>query len=59
MTPPTVRAVRAGDTISVEVQGGFVRREAPSDGVVIETPDRDIFVPAEALIEALRALGRI
>ena len=55
----TVRAVRAGDEITVEVQGGFARRKAPSDGVLVQMPDRDVFVGAEALIEALRTLGRV
>jgi hypothetical protein len=56
---PTIRAVRAGDEISVEVVGGFVRRHAPSDGVVVQMDDRDVFVTADVLVEALRALGRI
>jgi hypothetical protein len=55
---PTLRAVRAGEEISVQVDGGFVRRAAASDGVVIELVDRDVFVSAELLLEALRALGR-
>jgi hypothetical protein len=55
---PTVRAVRAGEEISVQVDGGFVRRPAPDDGVVIELVDRDVFVSADVLLEALRALGR-
>ena len=54
-----VRAVRADDEITVEVQGGFARRRAPSDGVVVQLPDRDVFVSADALVEALRTLGRI
>jgi hypothetical protein len=55
---PLLRAVRAGEEISVQVDGGFVRRPAPSDGVVIELFERDVFVSAEAMLEALRALGR-
>jgi hypothetical protein len=54
-----VRAVRAGDDFSAEVEGGFARRRAPTDGIVVQLPDRDVFVTAEALIEALRTLGRI
>jgi antitoxin (DNA-binding transcriptional repressor) of toxin-antitoxin stability system len=54
-----MRAVRAGDEIIVEVEGGFVRRLAPADGVVVELADREVFVPADALVEALRTLGRI
>jgi hypothetical protein len=58
-SPPTLRLVRADDEISVEVEGGFVRRRASADGVVIELGDRDVFVTADALVEALQALGRI
>jgi hypothetical protein len=56
---PTIRAVRAGDEITVEVVGGFVRRHAPADGVVVQLEDRDVFVGADLLVEALRTLGRI
>jgi hypothetical protein len=54
---PVLRAVRAGDEISIPVEGGFARRAAPSDGLVIELADRDVFVPVDALLEALRLLG--
>jgi hypothetical protein len=56
---PVIRAVRAGDEISVPVLGGFVRRRAPADGVVVQLDDRDVFVSADLLVEALRTLGRI
>jgi hypothetical protein len=56
---PLIRVVRAGDEISVEVEGGFVRRRAPTDGVLVQLEDRDVFVGADALVEALRTLGRI
>jgi hypothetical protein len=59
LASPTIRAVRAGDEITVEVLGGFVRRHAPSDGVVVQMDDRDVFVDADLLVEALRTLGRI
>jgi hypothetical protein len=55
---PLLRAVRAGDEISVPVEGGFARHRAPSDGVILELPDRDVFLSVDALTEALRALGR-
>jgi hypothetical protein len=55
---PLVRPVHAGDEISVQVEGGFARRPAPSDGVIVELPDRDVFLAAETLVEALRTLGR-
>lgn len=55
---PMIRAVRADDEITVEVEGGFARRRAPSDGVVVQLSDKDVFIGADALIEALRTLGR-
>jgi hypothetical protein len=55
---PVLRPVRAGDEITVQVEGGFARRRAPADGVVVELADRDLFLRAEALVEALRVLGR-
>jgi redox-regulated HSP33 family molecular chaperone len=58
VSTPVVRAVREGDEISVAVAGGFARRRAPSDGVIVELGDRDLFVPVEALFEALAVLGR-
>ena len=54
--PIRVRPVRAGEEISVAVEGGFVRRKAPVDGIAIETPERDIFLPVESVLEALRQL---
>jgi hypothetical protein len=59
LTSPVIRAVRAGDEITVQVLGGFVRRRSPSDGVVVQMDDRDVFVDADLLVEALRTLGRI
>lgn len=56
---PTLRPVRAGDELTLAVENGYVRRRAPSDGVVIEMPDREVFVPADELLEALRALGLV
>jgi len=50
--------VRNGDEITVAVEGGFARRRAPGDGVVVELPDRDLFLPVDAVVEALRVLGR-
>jgi hypothetical protein len=58
VTSATLRAVRAGDEITVEVIGGFARRKAPTDGVVVQLPDRDVFVDVAVLEEALRTLGR-
>ena len=56
---PTLRPVRTGEEIIVEVQGGFVRRAAAVDGVIVQTDERDLFLPADDLVAALRVLGRI
>jgi hypothetical protein len=56
---PVIRPVRAGDEIVVQVEGGFVRRPAPADGLVIATAERDVFVTAEDALEALRLLGKV
>jgi hypothetical protein len=53
-----LRPVTKGGEISVEVEGGFVRRQAPCDGIAIETETQSVFVPAEKLEEALAKLGR-
>lgn len=37
--------VRAGDRISVEVEGGFATKEAPCDGFIYESESASIFVP--------------
>lgn len=52
----TVRLVVAGDYISVSVEGGYISREAPCDGVLIETRvGEEIFVPKDLLpVGALR-----
>ena len=46
MTPRLV-LIRAGQPLSVAVVGGFVRRPAPSDGLVVMMADRDVFLPIE------------
>jgi hypothetical protein len=50
--------VRAGDEITVAVEGGFARRRAPADGIVVQLPDRDVFLPVDTVLEALRLIGR-
>lgn len=57
--PVQLRPVQTGDDVVVAVEGGFVRRKAPCDGAVIELPDREVFLPAEALIEVLQRLDRL
>jgi hypothetical protein len=58
MSKPVLRPVRAGEEIVVAVEGGFVRRAAPADGVVVEIADRDVFLPVDEVLAALSALGR-
>jgi hypothetical protein len=53
-----LRPVRAGQEITVAVEGGFARRCATGDGLLVELPDRDLFLPVESVVEALRVLGR-
>jgi hypothetical protein len=55
---PVLRPVRAGQEITVAVEGGFARRLATGDGLMVELPDRDLFLPVDAVIAALRVLGR-
>jgi hypothetical protein len=57
LASPVLRAVRAGDEISVAVEGGFARRRAPTDGVLIALADRDVFVRVDAILEVLQLLG--
>lgn len=52
-----LRPIPAGAEISLEVEGGYILRTAPEDGVSIETEDRNIFVPARMLHEVLTKLG--
>jgi hypothetical protein len=58
--PPTpeLKPIRAGEEITVQVEGGFARRHAPSDGVMVALPDRDVFLAIDDLLQVLRALGR-
>lgn len=55
---PVIRPVRAGDEIIVEVEGGFVRRPAPCDGLAVETADRELFLPAAAVTHAMKLLTK-
>jgi len=51
-----IRPVMAGDDYVVQVEGGFVRRTVPEDGLVIESDEREIFVPENIMKEALQRL---
>lgn len=60
--------VKAGDLISVQVTGGFVRKQAPADGYVVRGSNglTDLFVPevvmpehpAEAKLKRMRSRKR-
>lgn len=47
-----VRNVWKGDLISVEVEGGWVRRPAIADGFLIETKESSVFVTMDQISEA-------
>lgn len=51
---PTIRAVAAGDPIPVRVMGGYIRRPAPSAGLLVETPDDAMFLPLAQVKAAMR-----
>jgi len=51
-----LRPVLAGEEYSLAVEGGYVRRPVPADGIVIEEADSEIFLPADKLREALANL---
>lgn len=53
----TIRPVRKGVPFSREVQGGVYRTPAPSDGLVIDLADKDVFLDAIAVAIELRKLG--
>lgn len=40
--------VKAGDKISVAVEGGYVHKEAPCDGTVYDAEAGSVFVPSGA-----------
>lgn len=53
----TLRPVHPPATYAKPVQGGVVRTPVPAPGVVVELPDRDIYLRAEALAVVLAELG--
>lgn len=57
MEKAQIKAVRTGDVISVAVEGGFIRRPVPSDGLVVSAPDRDLFIATNDVLKALAELG--
>jgi hypothetical protein len=51
-----VAAIRKGQLATFEVEGGFVRRPAPCDGLLIETRSTTIFLPLSKIQKAVSAL---
>ncbi|MDX2020831.1 MAG: hypothetical protein SF187_11365 [Deltaproteobacteria bacterium] len=51
-----LRAVLEGDDMMVAVEGGYIRRAAPEDGLVVATGADEMFLPEGKIVEALRAL---
>lgn len=51
-----LRAVQEGDDMVVAVEGGYIRRAVPEDGVVVATGAEELFLPESKIVEALRAL---
>lgn len=51
-----VRGVVAGDTVVMECEGGFVRRPADQDGIMIESNEIAVFL---SVPEVERALEQI
>ena len=52
---PALRAVYQGDSVQCACEGGFVRRQAPEAGIVVENESTAIYVPWAELDE-LRAV---
>lgn len=53
MKCPKVRGVVEGDTVVHECEGGFIRRPADEDGIMIETDDIAIFISVPVIEKAL------
>ena len=51
-----LRAVLEGDDMVVAVEGGFIRRSVPEDGLVVAIAAEELFLPESKIVEALRAL---
>jgi hypothetical protein len=55
-----VQFVRKGQVATFEVRGGFARKPAPSDGVLVESTTTTLFVTVEDLRRSgLEIVGRI
>ena len=51
--------VPAGTSVAVEVEGGFMRTQAPCDGLLAECEDTSVFIPATDILAAARALRKL
>jgi hypothetical protein len=48
-----VRLILRGQVATFEVEGGFARRPAPCDGLLVETTRSTILVPMEDVVAAV------
>lgn len=53
----SIRPVRKGAPFTREVVGGVFRTPAPSDGLVVDLVDKDIFLEVGVVVLALQELG--
>ena len=53
----TIKPIRKGEPFSREVQGGVHRTPAPSDGLVVDLVDKDVFLDVAVVVMALQDLG--
>jgi len=49
----TIQKISKDDLIPIPVTGGWVRRPAPCDGILVEDGDSAMFVPDSALSSVL------
>lgn len=54
----TTRAIREGEEFAGPVEGGYIRRPAPEDGVLVENREVTLFVPVTELEQRMAELGR-
>lgn len=53
-----IRPITKGQIATFEVEGGYARKPAPCDGLLIESAKATVFIPATEAIKALKTLQR-
>ncbi len=53
-----VRAIRKGQIATFEVEGGFVRKEAPCDGLYVETTQNTFILPKKHVLKILQHMRK-